>query len=211
MPASATVTISGSEQSIGSGGTATPATGTISLTYSGSQVVGPRPLILGNSITLPDGYHVSFLATANSAVTVANALAAALNTTVSPVTAVVTSGGTASAASVVLTTKATGADQNGPIALSLVTTKVTAAPASLSGGGGTTYDTGAVTANINGTIISVGYGQPSTPQTVAQSLATAINGAGRRSDGGGGSGSYHGDSQPGGNSRQRLGGHAVVG
>jgi RHS repeat-associated protein len=69
----------------------------------------------------------------------------------SPVTAVVSSGGTASAASVVLTTKATGADQNGAITLSLVTTKVTAAAASLSGGAGATYDTGTVTANQTGT------------------------------------------------------------
>jgi hypothetical protein len=134
VPASATVTISGSEQSIGAGGTATPATGTISLSYSGSQFVGAGPLFLSNSITLPDGYHVSFLATASSAITVANALAAVLNTTASPVTAVVTSGGTASAASVVLTTKATGADQNGPITLSLVTTKVTAARQALAAG-----------------------------------------------------------------------------
>jgi hypothetical protein len=178
MPASTTVTVSGAEQSIGGTGTATQATGTISLTYSGAQVIGARPLYLGNSITLPDGYHVSFVATANSAVVVANALAAVLNTVSSPVTAVVTSGGTARAASVVLTTKATGADQNGAITLSLVTTQVKAALASLSGGTGTTYDTGAITANINGTAVSVGYGQTSTPQSVAAALATAISGAG---------------------------------
>ena len=178
VAASTTVTISGAEQSIGGSGTATQATGTISLSYSGAQVVGARPLYLGNSITLPDGYHVSFVATANSAIVVANALAAVLNTVSSPVTAVVSSGGTASAASVVLTTKATGADQNGAITLSLVTTKVTAAPASLSGGGGATYDTGTVTANINGTAVSAAYGQSSTPQSLAAALATAITGAG---------------------------------
>jgi RHS repeat-associated protein len=178
MPASTAVTVSGAEQSIGGTGTATQATGAISLSYSGAQVIGARPLYLGNSITLPDGYHVSFVATANSAVVVANALAAVLNTVSSPVTAVVTSGGTARAASVVLTTKATGADQNGAITLSLVTTQVKAAPASLSGGTGTTYDTGAITANINGTAVSVGYGQTSTPQSVAAALATAISGAG---------------------------------
>ena len=178
VAASTMVTISGAEQSIGGSGTATQATGTISLSYSGAQVVGPRPLYLGNSITLPDGYHVSFVATANSAIVVANALAAVLNTVSSPVTAVVSSGGTASAASVVLTTKATGADQNGAITLSLVTTKVTAAPASLSGGGGATYDTGTVTANINGTAVSAAYGQSSTPQSLAAALATAITGAG---------------------------------
>ncbi|HEY2019269.1 MAG TPA: hypothetical protein VGH38_37435, partial [Bryobacteraceae bacterium] len=176
--ASTTVTISGTEQSIGGSGTPTHATGTISLTYSGAQVIGPRPLLLGNSITLPDGYHASFVATANSAIVVANALAAVLNSVSSPVTAVVSSGGTASAASVVLTTKATGADQNGAITLSLVTTKVTAAPASLSGGGGATYDTGTVTANINGTAVSAAYGQLSTPQSLAAALATAITAAG---------------------------------
>jgi hypothetical protein len=43
--------------------------------------------LLGNSITLPDGYHASFVATANSAIVVANALAAVLNSVSSPVTA----------------------------------------------------------------------------------------------------------------------------
>ena len=178
VAASTTVTISGAEQSIGASGTPTQAKGTISLSYSGAQVVGARPLYVGNSITLPDGYHASFVATANSAIVVANALAAVLNSVYSPVTAVVSSGGTASAASVVLTTKATGADQNGAITLSLVTTKVTAAQASLSGGAGATYDTGTVTANINGTAVSTAYGQSSTPQSLAAALATAITGAG---------------------------------
>jgi len=178
VAASTTVTISGAEQSIGASGTPTQAKGTISLSYSGAQVVGARPLYVGNSITLPDGYHASFVATANSAIVVANALAAVLNSVYSPVTAVVSSGGTASAASVVLTTKATGADQNGAITLSLVTTKVTAAQASLSGGAGATYDTGTVTANINGTAVSTAYGQSSTAQSLAAALATAITGAG---------------------------------
>jgi RHS repeat-associated protein len=77
-----------------------------------------------------------------------------------------------------LTTKATGADQNGAITLSLVGTQVKAAPASLSGGAGTTYDTGTITANINGTAVTTSYGQSSTVQTVAGALATAISGAG---------------------------------
>ncbi len=154
------------------------ATGTISLTYSGAQVMGARPMYLSNSITLPDGYHAPFVATANSAIVVANALAAVLNSVSSPVTAVVSAGGTASAASVVLTTKATGADQNGAITLSLASTRVKAAPASLSGGGGTTYDTGTVTANINGIVVSTTYNQSSTPQSLAAVLATAITGAG---------------------------------
>jgi RHS repeat-associated protein len=55
---------------------------------------------------------------------------------------------------------------------------VTAAPASLSGGAGTTYDTGTVTANINGTAVSAAYGQSSTPQALAAALATAITAAG---------------------------------
>jgi RHS repeat-associated protein len=48
----------------------------------------------------------------------------------------------------------------------------------LSGGGGTTYDTGTVTANVNGTAVTTSYGESSTAQTVAAALATAINGAG---------------------------------
>ena len=178
VPASAVVTISGAEQSIAGSGNPTAATGTISLSYSGGQMMGARPLYVGNSITLPDGYHASFVATANSAVVVANALAAVLNAAASPVTAVVSSGGTASAASLVLTAKVTGADENGPITLSLTTTQVKASPASMSGGAGTTYDSGTVTANINGTPVTTSYGQGSTPQTVAQALAAAISSAG---------------------------------
>jgi hypothetical protein len=111
-------------------------------------------------------------------VTVVNAIAAVLNQASSPVTAVVSSGGTASAASLVLTTKATGSDENGAITLSLVTTKVTAAPAALSGGAGPTYDTGTVTANVNGTAVTASYGQSSTTHTVATALAAAITGSG---------------------------------
>ena len=177
-PATATVTISGSETSISGGGSATQATGTISLSYSGAMVREAIPFYLGNSITLPGGYHAGFIATANSAITVAKALAAVLNSVSSPVKAVVASGGTASAASIKLTSKATGVDQNGAIMLSLVTTKVKAAPASLSGGAGTTYDTGTVTANIDGISVSVGYSQSSTPTTLAGALAVAISGAG---------------------------------
>lgn len=176
-PATVTVNVTGTEQSIGGSGTPTQATGAISLSYSGTQVIREGPLYVGNSITLPDGYHASFIATANSAIMVANALAAVLNAASSPVTAVVSSGGTANAASVALTTKATGVDQNGPITLSMVTTQVKAAPASLSGGGGATYDTGAVTANVNGTALTTSYGQTSTSLSVAQGLASAINGA----------------------------------
>jgi RHS repeat-associated protein len=76
---------------------------------------------------------------------------------------------------VVLTAKAPGASQNGPIQLSLITTPVRAAAASLSGGGGTSYDTGTVTANVNGTSLTASYGQTSTAQTIAQSLASSIN------------------------------------
>jgi RHS repeat-associated protein len=175
VAASAMVTVSGSEQSIGGSGTAAQATGNISLSYSGAQTMVVRPLYASNSITLPDGYHASFVATGNSAVTVANAIASVLNANSSPVAAVVAAGGTAAAASVTLTTKATGADQNGAITLSLATTKVVAAPASLSGGAGSTYDTGTVTANINGTAVSAGYGAASTPQTVAAALASAMS------------------------------------
>ncbi len=77
-----------------------------------------------------------------------------------------------------LTTKATGTDQNGAITVSLVATQVKAAPASLSGGAGATYDTGTVTATVNGTAVSTTYGQSSTPQSLAAALATAITSAG---------------------------------
>ena len=136
------------------------------------------PLFASSSITLPDGYRASFVASTNSALATANTLAAVLNSAFSPVTAVVASGGSASAASVLLTTKATGADENGAITLSLVATQVRAAPASLSGGAGTTYDAGTVTANVNGTAVTTSYGQTSTPQSLAAALATAITGSG---------------------------------
>jgi phage tail sheath gpL-like len=99
-----------------------------------------------------------------------------LNAAASPVTAVVASGGTTSAASVMLTTKATGAGQNGAIKLALVS-QVKAAPASLTGGAGTTYDTGTVSVTISNTTLSTSYGQTSTVQTVAQGLASAIDSA----------------------------------
>jgi hypothetical protein len=179
VPASTTVTISGAEQSIAGSGAATQATGTIALSYSGTQSLGKfTPLLVGNSITLPGGYHASFVATGTSALVVANALASVLNNASSPVTAVVSAGGSASAASVVLTSRSTGASDNGAISLSLVTTPVRAAAASMSGGGGPTFDTGTVTANINGTTVTTTYGQTSTAQTVAQLLANAISGAG---------------------------------
>ncbi len=145
--ASVTVNVSGTEQSIGGSGTAAQASGTIVLSYhSGAQVMRPIPLFVGSSITLPNGYRASFVARSNSAVGVANALAAVLNTASSPVMAVVASGGTTSSASVTLTTKTTGADQKGPITLRLVS-QVTSAPASLAGGAGTTFDAGIVTVN----------------------------------------------------------------
>jgi RHS repeat-associated protein len=184
-PATATVNVTGTEQSIGGSGTPTQATGAISLSYSGGALVRDgadpsrvQPLLVGSSITLPDGYHASFVPSSNSALATANTLAGVLNSAFSPVTAVVASGGSASAASVLLTTKATGADENGAITLSLVATQVKAAPASLSGGAGTTYDTGTVTANVNGTAVTTSYGQTSTPQSLAAALATAITGAG---------------------------------
>ncbi len=179
-PATVTVSVTGTEGSIGGSGTPTQAAGTISLTYSGGQQAMQHaiPLFASSSITLPDGYRASFVASTNSALATANTLASVLNSAFSPVTAVVASGGSTSAASVVVTTKATGADENGAITLSLVATQVKAAPASLSGGAGTTYDTGTVTANVNGTAVTTSYGQTSTPQSLAAALATAITGAG---------------------------------
>jgi RHS repeat-associated protein len=174
--ATVTVNVSGTEQSTGGSGTASPATGTIVFSYSGAQVMRATPLFVGSSITLPDGYRTSFVAPSNSAVGVANALAAVLNTASSPVTAVVAAGGTTTSASITLTTNATGADQNGAIKLTLVS-QVTAAPASLSGGGGPTYDTGTVTVSVNGNNLATTYGQTSTALTVAQGLASAINAA----------------------------------
>ena len=174
--ATVTVNITGTEQSIGSG-TPAAATGTISLSYSGGQqaMLRAQPLFVASSILLPNGYHTSFVASAASALGTANAIANALNQATSPVTAVVVSGGTANAASVTLTSKAAGSDQNGAITLRLVATQVTAAPASMSGGGGATYDTGTVMATIGSTSFTVSYGQTSTPQTVASALASAIN------------------------------------
>jgi hypothetical protein len=77
---------------------------------------------------------------------------------------------------VTLTTKTTGTDQNGAIKLTLVS-QVKAAPASMSGGGGPTYDTGTVTVNFNGANLTTTYGQASTRLSVAAGLASAINGA----------------------------------
>jgi len=174
-PATVTVDVSGTEQSIGSG-TPVAATGTVSLSYSGGEqgMLRAQPLLVSSSITLPNGYHTSFVASATSAVGTANAIANALNQVTSPVTAAVAAGGTASAASVTLTSKVTGASQNGTITVHLVATQVTAAPASMSGGSGATYDTGTVTATVGSTNFTVNYGQTSTAATVASALASAI-------------------------------------
>jgi len=174
-PATLTVAVSGTEQSIGSG-TPVAATGTVSLSYAGGEqgMLRAQPLLVSSSITLPNGYHTSFVASATSAVGTANAIANALNQVTSPVTAVVASGGTASAASVTLTSKVTGASQNGTITVHLVATQVTAAPASMSGGSGATYDTGTVTATVGSTNFTVNYGQTSTSTMVASALASAI-------------------------------------
>jgi len=64
--------------------------------------------------------------------------------------------------------------QNGTITVHLVATQVTAAPASMSGGSGATYDTGSVTATVGSTNFTVNYGQTSTAATVASALASAI-------------------------------------
>jgi RHS repeat-associated protein len=184
MAASLSVTISGAEQSSGGSGTSSQATGTIVLSdanadaiTSSGKIAGVHPLFLSDSITLPDGYHVTFVAGQGGALGVADSLAAVLNAATSPVTAVVSAGGTASGASVVLTAKASGTGENGPISLTLVGTPVTAAAASMSGGGGSNYDAGSVTANVAGSSVATSYGPGSTPQSVAQGLATAINGA----------------------------------
>ncbi len=183
-PATVTVNVTGTEKSIGGSGTPAQATGTISFSYAGGALVkegagGSRaiPFIVGSSITLPDGYHAGFTPSTNSALATASSLAAVLNGAFSPVTAVVASGGTARAASVTLTTKATGTAQNGAITLRLVGTPVTAAPASLSGGSGPAYDAGTVTVTVNNTSLTTNYGQSSSAQTVAQGLASAITGA----------------------------------
>jgi RHS repeat-associated protein len=178
VPASLTVTVSGTEQSLAGSGVPAQATATISFTDSGAQVMGPHPLFLANSITLPGGYHTGFVTPVETAIGVANSLASVLNEASSPVTAVVSAGGTASAATLVLTSKATGAEQNGAITLTLTSPVVKAAAGSMSGGAGTIYDTGTVTANINGAAVSASYGQGSTAPTVAQGLASAISAAG---------------------------------
>ena len=57
----------------------------------------------------------------------------------------------------------------------MVATQVKAAPASMSGGSGATYDVGSVVAVIGSNTFTVGYGQTSTAQIVASALASAIN------------------------------------
>jgi hypothetical protein len=77
--ASTVVTISGTEKNIGGSGTPSPATGTITFSHSGTQVMGVRPLFLSNLITLPGGYHSGFVTPTETAIGVATSLAAVLN------------------------------------------------------------------------------------------------------------------------------------
>jgi trimeric autotransporter adhesin len=174
--ATGTVSVSGSDQSTQSAATAATATIVLSVSSSGSDV---KPLYVANSTITIDGFKTSFATPVGTAIGAADALVSALNVSGSPVTASVVSRGTTGSASVNVATIATGTSQNGPITLTLVN-GVTSPGASLTGGsnGGMVYDSGTVTADVNGTNVSVSYGQGSTAQAVAQALASAITGGG---------------------------------
>jgi RHS repeat-associated protein len=196
-PGQGSVSVSGSEQSIG-GSPATPGKG--SVTISGSEETAQKCTQhlaggdCGRYVTVYDNGTVSITVNGHpesvtyqqgsTSSTIASALASAFNgDSGSPVTA------TISGSVVNLTSKTTGSSTN----YSLSATSSTGDPtyfdgpsfftspsgSTLTGGQnavGATYDSGTVSITVNGSQYSVSYGQTSTPSSLASALAQAING-----------------------------------
>ena len=197
-PSSGTITASGNEQSTGGNpgsatvtiGGAEQATWDCENAPAGSAQKPVSPLEpCCNCIRLYDNGSVSisvngFVQTAwyesgSTTATIAAALVNAFNGAPgSPVTA------SLSGSTVTLIAKAGGAGSNYPLSTtvsydngdfsrpSFSTTQ--SGPTLTGGSGGSVYDSGTVTATINGHVASVTWGQSSTPQSIASDLASAI-------------------------------------
>ena len=196
-PGQGSVSVSGSEQSIG-GSPATPGKGTV--TISGSERTAQKCVSHGAggdclryqtvydygtvSITVNGHLESVTYQSGSSSSTIASALASAFNgDSGSPVTA------TVSGSVVTLTSKTTGSSTNyslsatsstgDPTDFGYASFSTTPSGSTLTGGNnavGATYDSGTVSITVDGSQFSVSYGQNSTPSSLASALAQAING-----------------------------------
>ena len=198
-PSAGSITISGTDAAP----VTTPTThGTGGVSFSGGDGMHPTCTTITNPYTtyttcgnplIPDsgwiyvtiGSSPPFTAAASfnstsTGSTIAAGLAAALNVSGSPVTAV------ASGSTITITAVVAGPGGNYPFTVSTYSNgsgdfSYQSSGASLQGGqtGGTFYDTGtmSVTVNVNGAAAQANWGQGSTASSVASSLASAINAA----------------------------------
>ncbi|MGA2170934.1 MAG: hypothetical protein ABSG62_22340 [Terracidiphilus sp.] len=163
--------VSGSEQSKqGAGTPATPGTATI---YVGSGTYSGGSLTVNGSIN-----NAGFSCTNPSSMYTPPMVASAIANCISSMSAYATasSGGQY----VYVTARTGGAATNCSLSVSISMYFSLSYPSSLSGGanatqGGTVYDSGTITATINGKAATVSWGQGSTPSGIASALQSAIN------------------------------------
>jgi RHS repeat-associated protein len=199
--ATATITVGGAEASKQVlTAAATRSTGSVVITGSeGSTESCPEPGHPGGCTRNPDYGTVTiivdgFTASAtyqggSTQTTVANALATALNTSASPVSATVSSG--TSSETILLTSTANGSVTNysfssgssGGIKDFILTSGGEAMTGGQDAQYSTIYDSGTVTVNVNGFVRSVSYGQGSLASSVASSIASAFTCSGGSSAG----------------------------
>jgi RHS repeat-associated protein len=196
-PSAGSITISGTDAAP----VTTPTThGTGGVSFSGGDGMHPTCTTITNPYTtyttcgnplIPDsgwiyvtiGSSPPFTAAASfnstsTGSTIAAGLAAALNVSGSPVTAV------ASGSTITITAVVAGPGGNYPFTVSTYSNgsgdfSYQSSGASLQGGqtGGTFYDTGTMSVTVNGAAAQANWGQGSTASSVASSLASAINAA----------------------------------
>lgn len=192
-PSQGTIAIGGTEQSKAAGATAGKGTFTISgadRSYTMQVPCGPSgetcPVTIWDggpiSVTIDGTNYGSGYGEGSTAASIASALASSINAG-SLCTA------TVSGATVTITAKTTGASTNyslsgasstgNPTYFSGPSFTVGTSGSALTGGsnGSTTYDTGTITATVNGVQASVSWGQSSTAQSLASSLDTALEAA----------------------------------
>lgn len=193
---SGTISVSGVEQSKTQTATAGTATVTIAgfersmtsclspLSMQAALITCPTIYDAGTVAIVVNGYTKQVTYSKGSTSTsIATALASAIQSDTSdPVTA------TSSGSTITLTARTTGATTNYSLSTAVtyddgdfVSASFTATPsgATLTGGknGGTIYDSGIVTATVNGNSATANWGQSSTPNSIAAALASAINSA----------------------------------
>ncbi|MDE1156352.1 MAG: hypothetical protein PW735_11580 [Acidobacteriaceae bacterium] len=180
-PGTATVTISGTEGSTGCGGGVVVQSAE-NVTQSSSEAQSQQAECTVTydtgsvSVTVNGFTAVALYRRYSTSVTVASALAAALNSSGSPVSA------TSSGSVVTMTSIATGEASNYAFSISNgADFWGLASGASLEGGGVgaiSGYDAGTISVTVNGINVSIPWGSSSTPQSLASALAASLQSAG---------------------------------